>query len=61
MPRIPYSISRMLCHILIGFIGGTLFLKSAGASHSVQTLGEAEAIAPAERMPTPTVWPLVRP
>lgn len=28
MHQIPYSISRMLCHILIGFVGGTIFINS---------------------------------
>jgi len=61
MPRIPYSVSRMLCHILIGFIGGTLFLTSASTSHGLQTPGEPGAIAPAEHLPAPAVWPIARP
>jgi len=28
MLQIPYSILRMLCHILIGFVGGTIFINS---------------------------------
>lgn len=36
MPRIPYSFSRMLCHIAIGFIGGMLFLGGTGSSHPDQ-------------------------
>lgn len=59
MPRIPYSVSRMLCHIMIGFIGGTIFLSSASNTHKVQ--GKTGANAPAEHRPILTTWPLSKP
>jgi len=32
MPPISYSLSRMLCHIAIGFFGGLLFISTSATS-----------------------------
>lgn len=61
MPKIQYSVSRMLCHIMIGFIGGTIFLTSASNSHTVKAQGNPGANAQAEHRPILTSWPLSKP
>ena len=61
MPKIPYSVSRMLCHIMIGVIGGTIFLTSASSSHTVQVKGKLGANTQAEHRPILTTWPLSKP